>query len=98
MWTRLAHIVLKNRLALIIILGIITVFMAYNAKNVEFTYSFFTPVPSDDPDMMYFTKFKENFGEDANIVAIGVKDSSLYLVENFRKHQWSKAGSFHTAF
>ena len=85
MWTRLAHIVLKNRLALIIILGIITVFMAYNAKNVEFTYSFFTPVPSDDPDMMYFTKFKENFGEDANIVAIGVKDSSLYLVENFRK-------------
>ena len=62
--------------------------MAYNAKNVEFTYSFFTPVPSDDPDMMYFTKFKENFGEDANIVAIGVKDSSLYLVENFRKYKY----------
>ena len=88
MWTRLAHIVLKNRLTLIIILGIITVFMAYNAKNVQFTYSFFTPVPADDPDMMYFTKFKESFGEDANIVAIGVKDSALYEVDNFRKFKY----------
>jgi predicted RND superfamily exporter protein len=62
--------------------------MGYNAKNVEFTYSFFTPVPSDDPDMEYFIKFKENFGEDANIVAIGVKDSALYKVDNFRKFKY----------
>ncbi len=88
MWTKLAHIVLKNRLALIIILGIITAFMAYKAKDVQFTYSFFTPVPAEDPDMMYFTKFKENFGEDANIVAIGIKDSALYEVQNFRRFKY----------
>lgn len=88
MWTRLAHIVLKNRLALIIILGVITVFMAYKAKDVEFTYSFFTPVPMEDPDMQFFTKFKKNFGEDANIVALGIKDSALYEVKNFRRFKY----------
>jgi predicted RND superfamily exporter protein len=88
MWTKLAHIVLKNRLTLIIILGVITVFMGYKAKDVEFTYSFFTPVPMEDPDMQYFTKFKKNFGEDANIVAIGIKDSSLYEVNNFRRFKY----------
>ncbi len=88
MWTKLAHIVLKNRLALIIILGIITVFMAYRAKDVQFTYSFFTAVPANDPDMVYFTEFKKNFGEDANIVAIGIKDSTLYELENFRRFKY----------
>ncbi len=88
MWTKLAHIVLKNRLALILILGVITVFMGYKAKDVEFTYSFFTPVPMDDPDMQLFTKFKKNFGEDANIVAIGMKDSALYEVTNFRRFKY----------
>ncbi len=88
MWTKLAHIVLKNRLALIIILGVITVFMAYKAKNVEFTYSFFTPVPPDDPDMVFFTKFKDTFGEDGNIVAIGIKDSTLYQLENFSRFKY----------
>jgi len=88
MWTKLAHIVLKNRLTLIIILGIITVSMMYNARNVQFSYSLFTPVPADDPDMIYFTDFKENFGEDANILAIGISDTSLYELENFSKFKY----------
>ena len=83
MWIRLAHIVLKNRLALILIIGLITVFMGYKAREVQFTYSFFTPVPADDPDMVFFQNFKNEFGEDANVVAIGLKDSALYTPENF---------------
>lgn len=62
--------------------------MGFKAKDVEFTYSFFTPVPMEDPDMQYFTKFKKNFGEDANIVAIGIKDSALYKVNNFRRFKY----------
>ena len=88
MWTKLAHIVLKNRLALIISIGLVTVFMAYKAKDVEFTYSFFTPVPDDDPDMQFFSSFKQEFGEDANVVAIGIRDSSLFTPQNFRRYKY----------
>jgi predicted RND superfamily exporter protein len=88
MWTKLAHIVLKNRLVLIILIGCVTIFMGYQAKDVQFTYSFFTPVPDEDPDMMFFTQFKGEFGEDANIVAIGVRDSALYTPVNFRRYKY----------
>jgi predicted RND superfamily exporter protein len=88
MWTKLAHIVLKNRLALIILIGCVTVFMGYHARKVSFTYSLFTPVPPEDPDMMFFSQFKEEFGEDANIVALGIKDSSLYTPQNFRRFKY----------
>ncbi len=88
MWTRFAHIVLKNRLALIVIIGLITLFMGYKAREVQFTYSFFTPVPADDPDMVFFQNFKKEFGEDANVVAIGIKDSALYKAENFNRFKY----------
>jgi predicted RND superfamily exporter protein len=83
MWTKLAHIVLKFRLSLIIILGIITVFMAYQAKDLEMSYEFAQTVPANDPDMIQFMDFKNEFGEDGNILAIGMLDSAVYLAENF---------------
>lgn len=83
MWTKLAHIVLKYRLFLIITLGIVTVFMAYKAKDLQMSYEFSQTVPNNDPDMVQFQAFKQQFGEDGNILAIGMLDSSLYTPENF---------------
>jgi predicted RND superfamily exporter protein len=88
MWTKLAHIVLKYRLLLIAILGVITLFMAYHAQDVEYSYSLTTAVPKNDPDMQYFTRFKSEFGEDGNMLAIGLYDSSLYTVDNFRRFKY----------
>ncbi|MEM6736582.1 MAG: MMPL family transporter [Bacteroidota bacterium] len=44
-------------------------------------------VPDDDPEMIYFKQFRKTFGEDGNIMAIGVKDSAIYDLENFRKYR-----------
>lgn len=85
MWTKLAHIVLKYRLLLIVAVGIITVFMGYKAKDIEMAYDFAKVVPSNDPDMVYFQEFKNTFGEDGNIFAIGMKDSAVYTPTNFRR-------------
>ena len=63
----------------------ITAFMAYNATKVEMSYEFNRNVPLNDPDMIFLNKFKDQFGEDGNMVAVGVKDSALYRVENFEK-------------
>jgi len=83
MWTKLAHIVLKFRLFLIIVIGVVTVFMAFLAKDLEMSYEFAQTVPNNDPDMIQFKAFKAQFGEDGNILAIGILDSSLYTPENF---------------
>jgi predicted RND superfamily exporter protein len=85
MWTHLSHYIIKYRLLLVSILGVITIVMAYNASKVEMSYDFAKTVPSHDPDMVNFNQFKELFGEDGNIIALGVKDSSLYKLDNFKR-------------
>ena len=35
-------------------IGCVTIFMGYKAKDVQFTYSFFTPVPDEDPEMLAY--------------------------------------------
>jgi uncharacterized protein len=85
MWNNIAKFILKFRLALIILIGIITLFMGYKAKNIEMTYDFAKVVPSTDPEMIYFEHFRSMFGEDGNIVVLGIKDSSLYSIENFTR-------------
>ncbi len=88
MWTKLAHNVLKFRLFIIILLGTITVYMAYLASTVEYSYSLAKIVPSDDPEMIFFEEFKSIFGEDGNVLALGIKDSSLYHLDNFRRFSY----------
>jgi predicted RND superfamily exporter protein len=83
MWTRLAHIILTYRLILIIIIGILTVLMGLIGRKAEMSYDFATVVPKDDPDFIYFQDFKKQFGEDSNILAIGMQDSQVYSLENF---------------
>ncbi|WP_188467295.1 efflux RND transporter permease subunit [Marivirga lumbricoides] len=85
MWTKLAHNVIKFRLPLIITLALITIFMGYRAKNVEMDYDLAQMVPDTDVDFIALNKFKEVYGDDGNILAIGMKDSSLYTPENFTR-------------
>lgn len=85
MWTQLSHSIIKNRLLLIIIIGVITVIMGYYGRKVEMSYDFQSTVPSNDPEQIYYTQFKAQFGEDGNVVAIGLKDSAIYNYENFEQ-------------
>ncbi|SKC73997.1 efflux RND transporter permease subunit [Ohtaekwangia koreensis] len=84
MWNRIAQFIIKYRLSLIIIIGLITIVMGYFASRVQMSYDFARTVPLDDPDMVLLTKFKAQFGEDGNLIAVGVKDSGVYTLENFK--------------
>lgn len=85
MWSKLAHNILRFRVTLMVILAIITAFMGYQSKNIKWSYDLANIVPEDDADMVYFRQFRETFGEDGNIMAMGVQDSSIYQLENFKK-------------
>ncbi len=88
MWTRLAHSILKFRLPLLILLVTLTAFFGYQARKVEWSFDLAKTVPDTDPDMIYFQEFKKLFGEDGNILAIGIHDSAIYQVDNFRKFDY----------
>lgn len=68
-----------------IILAMVTVFMGYQSQNIKWSYDLANIVPESDPDMIYFRQFRKTFGEDGNIMALGIQDSSVYQLENFKK-------------
>ncbi len=84
MWSSLAHAILRFRVTLMVILAGITVFMGYQASNIRWSYNLANIVPPGDPDVVYFKQFRETFGEDGNIMAMGLQDSSIYQLEKFR--------------
>ncbi len=85
MWEHLALFIIRFRLSLIAVLAVITVFMAWKAKDVEMTYDFAQVVSPQDPDMVYFQQFKRQFGEDGNVLVLGMQDSSVYRLANFNQ-------------
>jgi len=85
MWSRLAHTVLRFRVTLMVFLALVTVFMGYQSQSIKWSYDLANIVPEKDPDMVYFKQFRETFGEDGNIMAIGVSDSAIYELETFSK-------------
>ncbi len=88
MWTSLAHIILKFRIALIVAVAAVTIFMAFQAKKIQLTYDFAQIVPDNDSDMIYLREFKKTFGEDGTVIAIGLKDSSIFNLSKFTKYQY----------
>ncbi|MFD1467977.1 RND family transporter [Hymenobacter caeli] len=87
MWGHIALFIIKYRVWLLSLIGVSTLYMAWVAKDVEMTYDFAQVVSPKDPDMVYFQQFKKTFGEDGNILVLGMQDSSVYGLKNFAQYQ-----------
>ncbi|UPT68862.1 MAG: hypothetical protein M0D57_09660 [Sphingobacteriales bacterium JAD_PAG50586_3] len=83
MWTVFARIILRNRLAILIVTGIITVFMAYLAFKVELTYNGTRILPEDDSTNIEYEAFKTQFGEDGSVMAVGIQSDKLFQKDVF---------------
>lgn len=87
MWDKVARLIIQYRLPLILVITVITAIMAYYATKVQMSYDFARTVPMNDPDNIMLQKFREQFGEDGNIIAIGFKDSAIYEQRNFEAYR-----------
>ena len=86
MWTKIAHFILKARLPLLVVLGAITVVMGILGSQARMTFKFAELIPKSHQEMKYFTSFRETFGEDANTLVIGFRDSNIYEIETFKRY------------
>lgn len=87
MWTRLSVWIIKYRFWLLLSTAIVTAFMGYQSQKIELTYDFVKVIPESDEEFIYFKKFKKTFGEDDNILVIGMQDTNLFQFESFQKFQ-----------
>lgn len=87
MWNNIAALIIRYRILLIGLICIVTMVMGYYATKVQMSYDFARTVPPKDPDMVMLKEFRDQFGEDGNVIAIGFKDSAIYHLKNFEAYR-----------
>ena len=90
MWQKSANIILRNRTLIIAILFMITLFMAYFATKVSLQYEFAKLLPENDPDLITYNDFKDNFGQDGMVIVIAANEEDFFKIEKFKK--WHELG------
>lgn len=88
MWLKVSGIILRNKILLLSILAAITVFMGYHAPRVEMSYEYASLLPKKDPAFKEYQQFVEVFGEEGNLIIIGIQDTGFFQIDRFRK--WEK--------
>ena len=83
MWYSLGKFILKFRLPLLITLFIATSVMAYFASKVELSYEFSRAIPTDNPKYQEYQAFKARFGQDGNLIVIGIDTKDFYQLRTF---------------
>ena len=87
-WEFIARIVLKNRLAILCVILIITVFLGLQWKNIQFSFTEANLLPDDNNVNKEYNAFLDKFGEEGNLIVVGVKDDAFFTPKSFAA--WNK--------
>lgn len=87
-WEFIAGIILRNRITILVIIGLITVFLAFQWKNIQFTHSEANLLPDDHQVNIEYNAFLKKFGEEGNLIVVGVKDKQFFTPKVFSA--WNK--------
>lgn len=82
-WEKIARIILKNRVAILVLLSALTIFLAYQWKNLSMTYTEANLLPKNHIANKDYQKFLDKFGEEGNLVVIGFKDPNFFTPKNY---------------
>ncbi|MCB0380303.1 MAG: MMPL family transporter [Flavobacteriales bacterium] len=83
MWFNLSKIILKNRLVILIGIGLITAVMLFFAQNVRMSYQMAQMLPKTDSTYIDYENFRKTFGADGSVVVLGIKNEQLFELNNF---------------
>ncbi len=82
-WSAVARFILRNRIFLLIVIVAITVIMAMQWKHMRFTYTEANLLPDEHEVNLEYNAFLDKFGEEGNLIILGIKDSSVFTPSNF---------------
>jgi uncharacterized protein len=86
MWERIALFVLKFRFYLLILLIAATSVMAFYASKVQLSYEFARAIPTDNPKYVIYQAFRQKFGDDGNLMVLGIQTKHLFDKDFFNDY------------
>lgn len=86
MWNRIGQLILKYRVFLSVLILAVTAAAAYWGSKVELSYEFSRAIPVNHPTNIAYQEFREKFGEDGNLLVIGVQSDQLFSEKMFNDY------------
>ncbi len=83
MWIKVSRIILRNKILLLSILAAVTIFFGYHARKIEMSYEYAQLLPKKDQAFKDHQKFVEVFGEEGNLIIVGIQDSNFFNIDHF---------------
>ncbi|HPE99912.1 MAG TPA: MMPL family transporter [Bacteroidales bacterium] len=83
MWNRIVNYILRRRALNLIVIGLLTVFMGYQALKVKMSYEYAQMLPMSDSTSIIYQDFKKQFEEDGSVLFVGIQDEKLKKLEVF---------------
>lgn len=87
-WEIIARIILRNRVAFLCGIVLISIVMIVQWKDIKFTQTEANLIPADDKVNVDYTTFLSHFGEEGNLIVIATKDKKLFTPKAFSS--WSR--------
>jgi len=87
MWINIARFILRNRIAILAVLLIITVFMGIMSRRIEMSYQYAPLLPEDDPINIEYQNFLSIYGNEGNMVIVGIQNEDFFELDDFNNWQ-----------
>ncbi|WP_276503006.1 efflux RND transporter permease subunit [Terrimonas pollutisoli] len=86
MWRKTGQFILAYRFPLLLILIAATALMGYWASKVELSYEFSRAIPVNHPANKTYQAFKQKYGQDGNLLVIGIQTPDLFKEKIFNDY------------
>lgn len=81
-WDSVSNLILRNRILIIALLTLATTFFISQWQYIKFSNTEANLLPDNHEVNLEYLDFTDKFGEEGNLIVIGIKDSLLFTTEN----------------
>jgi len=85
MWEKIVGLILRNRPGILIVIFLLTLFMANQARQIQLSYELAQMLPSSDQAFVEYQEFRNVFGEEGNVMFLGLEDEKVFSLAAFNR-------------
>ena len=82
-WSRVSRIILRNRYLILLLIAGFTAFLVSQTQYMRFSYTEANLLPENHKVNLQYNQFLEIFGEEGNLILLGVQDSTIFTPKKF---------------
>lgn len=83
MWKYIIRWILRYRITNLVIIGLITVFFAFQMRTLKLSYELPQMLPENNPTLKAYEEFKAEFGQDGAVMFAGAINPDIFQLDKF---------------